>query len=282
MQPDPIVPQPGNAQALNRYSYVLNNPLKYTDPTGHAAKVSQTSGLSIATRLAGWTPNQVKLPLGMIKSAAAAYGVPWQVVAGLLSAEIGLDTGWMDTIETGGIAILSIGGILGIRTARSALTGAYLLRPNPGPGIGNVHLTTARAVSDYFAQHYGDNAALQLGFGDMSTESLAFTLTWNETNIDTVAAYVRMLADYRFGSNGEPSLVDHSDLASWTMTDAVAIWHGYRYGVSGVSPDGSGFNVSIFQCRSLSMDMTVTVAEGAGKAESMYGAIPYFDYYFGQ
>ncbi len=26
---------PGNPQSLNRYSYVLNNPLKYTDPTGH-------------------------------------------------------------------------------------------------------------------------------------------------------------------------------------------------------------------------------------------------------
>jgi hypothetical protein len=29
------VPEPGNPQALNRYSYVLNNPLRYTDPTGH-------------------------------------------------------------------------------------------------------------------------------------------------------------------------------------------------------------------------------------------------------
>ncbi len=33
---DTVVPQPGHPQALNRYSYVLNNPLKYTDPTGHA------------------------------------------------------------------------------------------------------------------------------------------------------------------------------------------------------------------------------------------------------
>ena len=32
---DTVVPQPGNPQALNRYSYVLNNPLKYTDPSGH-------------------------------------------------------------------------------------------------------------------------------------------------------------------------------------------------------------------------------------------------------
>ena len=32
---DTIVPQPGNPQAFNRYSYVAGNPLKYVDPTGH-------------------------------------------------------------------------------------------------------------------------------------------------------------------------------------------------------------------------------------------------------
>jgi len=34
IQPDTIVPDPSNPQSLNRYSYVLNNPVKYTDPTG--------------------------------------------------------------------------------------------------------------------------------------------------------------------------------------------------------------------------------------------------------
>ncbi len=32
---DTLVQEPNNPQALNRYSYVVNNPLKYTDPTGH-------------------------------------------------------------------------------------------------------------------------------------------------------------------------------------------------------------------------------------------------------
>ncbi|MBU1750375.1 MAG: hypothetical protein KKA73_22045, partial [Chloroflexi bacterium] len=32
---DTVVPGAGNPQNLNRYSYVRNNPLKYTDPTGH-------------------------------------------------------------------------------------------------------------------------------------------------------------------------------------------------------------------------------------------------------
>jgi RHS repeat-associated protein len=35
IQADTIVPEPGNPQALNRYSYVYNNPLRYTDPSGY-------------------------------------------------------------------------------------------------------------------------------------------------------------------------------------------------------------------------------------------------------
>ncbi|HBY95633.1 MAG TPA: hypothetical protein DEP84_17045, partial [Chloroflexi bacterium] len=35
VSPDPLVPEPGQPAALNRYSYALNNPLRYTDPTGH-------------------------------------------------------------------------------------------------------------------------------------------------------------------------------------------------------------------------------------------------------
>ena len=34
LSPDDYVQEPGNSQSFNRYSYCLNNPLKYTDPTG--------------------------------------------------------------------------------------------------------------------------------------------------------------------------------------------------------------------------------------------------------
>ncbi len=35
VQPDPVVSDFADPQALNRYSYVRNNPLRYTDPSGH-------------------------------------------------------------------------------------------------------------------------------------------------------------------------------------------------------------------------------------------------------
>ena len=36
VSPDPLIQDPENTQSFNRYSYVWNNPLKYTDPTGES------------------------------------------------------------------------------------------------------------------------------------------------------------------------------------------------------------------------------------------------------
>ncbi len=41
---DTIVPDPANPQAWNRYAYTYNNPLRYTDSTGH--KVDESGGIS--------------------------------------------------------------------------------------------------------------------------------------------------------------------------------------------------------------------------------------------
>lgn len=38
---DTIVPSAGNPQSLNRYAYALNNPLRYTDPSGHMETCGQ-------------------------------------------------------------------------------------------------------------------------------------------------------------------------------------------------------------------------------------------------
>lgn len=37
-QPDSIVPDPGNPQSWNRFSYTYNNPINYIDPTGHVVE----------------------------------------------------------------------------------------------------------------------------------------------------------------------------------------------------------------------------------------------------
>jgi RHS repeat-associated protein len=47
-QPDSIVPDPYNPQDWNRYSYARNNPVRYTDPTGHAVYEGDDGGLTVA------------------------------------------------------------------------------------------------------------------------------------------------------------------------------------------------------------------------------------------
>ena len=39
IQPDSIIPDAYSSQALNGYSYVLGNPLRYVDPAGYAAEI---------------------------------------------------------------------------------------------------------------------------------------------------------------------------------------------------------------------------------------------------
>jgi RHS repeat-associated protein len=41
VQADTVVPEAGRPQALNRYAYVYNNPVRYADPSGHAVCIDE-------------------------------------------------------------------------------------------------------------------------------------------------------------------------------------------------------------------------------------------------
>jgi len=52
IQPDTIIPQPGNSGDWNRYAYVLYNPVNFNDPSGHT--VTQVEEYLEATYGSGW------------------------------------------------------------------------------------------------------------------------------------------------------------------------------------------------------------------------------------
>jgi hypothetical protein len=66
---DSIVPDPANPQAWNRFSYVLNNPIGLTDPSGHCAKnpdgsrnFSDADGTSTCWRIYHYLTHDLKYP----------------------------------------------------------------------------------------------------------------------------------------------------------------------------------------------------------------------------
>lgn len=71
LQADPHIQAPSNSQSYNRYSYVLNNPLSYTDPSGYFFK-SLWKGVKNAFRAIA------KVPIlnAALQFAACSFGGP--------------------------------------------------------------------------------------------------------------------------------------------------------------------------------------------------------------
>jgi RHS repeat-associated protein len=268
IQADTVVPEAGEPQFLNRYTYAGNNPVLYNDPDGHCGPLC--GGLFLIGTMVVLTVGvREALPPRpeTIARAANLYGIPYPVMAGVLDAERALDTNGLDYAET---AVYDL--------APPAVVAQIVehVFPNPGPGPGNIHVETARSVSAYFAEHYPDSPEMQLSIHELSTWEVTKRLADPQFNVMVAAAYVRQLADYRFGSDGEPLLSAHTDLDQWTLEDAIAVWHGYRYGIHRVSPNWRGMLLQDFQNRTYDLDTMVGVSMGLDKEANMYGAVPYF------
>jgi len=72
ISPDTVIQNPANPQCFNRYSYCLNNPLKYIDPSGHVVEIGGWDVRDIETFL---DPEYAfMLPFGYLESFANAAG----------------------------------------------------------------------------------------------------------------------------------------------------------------------------------------------------------------
>lgn len=103
LSPDNYVQAPDNSQSFNRYSYCLNNPLKYTDPSGELAWFVPVIAGAIIGAYAG----------ASIQSGTAAFwnwnSNAWKgaIVGGIIGATIGYGVS---------SALASSGGITGLTT----------------------------------------------------------------------------------------------------------------------------------------------------------------------
>jgi RHS repeat-associated protein len=236
---DTIVPEPGEPQALNRYSYVHNSPLRYTDPSGHQGQEDCPPEL---------TPKQLEI----VQRMAEEFGIPPELLAGVLNTERVYDTEqpkdflqdrYQDLIvfwakAPGWTALLP--------PVAAAKAESYLQmhlwetywKPGakgvgPGIGLGHVHTGPAREVESYFA----DRGLSGLLPAATSSTELWETLRSEEGNIRYAAAGVRRLLEIQQGGEWEYGQI--TSINSLSTNDAELIMDGYwagadtRWGTAG-------------------------------------------------
>ena len=83
ISPDNFVQDPGNSQSYNRYSYCLNNPLKYTDPSGYTWGIFKPF-----VKAAKWIFNTVATVV--VDVAAITIGIPLAIAVTAATTVVGL------------------------------------------------------------------------------------------------------------------------------------------------------------------------------------------------
>ena len=125
---DTIVPGAGNPQSLNRYTYVNNNPMSYTDPDGHTIR----SAL-----------NLVRKYRDRIKEIATQYDLDPLLLAGVVFAENRNDFNWIPGQDWTSIFSLGIAGGPEIKNLL-----APIVKENPSLGITEVSVAVAAMMDD--------------------------------------------------------------------------------------------------------------------------------------
>ncbi|WP_423222642.1 RHS repeat-associated core domain-containing protein [Candidatus Amarolinea aalborgensis] len=208
IQADTIVPQPGNPQSLNRYSYVRNNPLRYTDPTGN------------------FTDDAIKAYLqSQYDDAWEQYWKAWLA-----------DETWMNLLHAaqGGDTLLEVGwesGSLGLRVedhsraylrqfrlqgkGHDILSGISLEQTAGTPGPGNVG-----SLQDLYAAQPGGLAVLSSQGDDGNMTAIA---TWGDAQIVTSQVTrnnVRFQKAFQWGFNALVTEV----FPPWVLADVAQAW----------------------------------------------------------
>ena len=179
-QADPVVPSANTSQALNRYSYVKNNPLKFTDPSGHGwfkklwKSIKKYIGTIVTIALMA---TGVFIPFAAIIGSAIstavnggsfasfAVGVGVGIAAGVVAGAAGnglFGASWVGTIESGTASLLdaAIYGALSGTAAGAIASAVY--GQNVGKGLGEGAATGAvTGAAAYGARQYSNNARSQ-------------------------------------------------------------------------------------------------------------------------
>jgi RHS repeat-associated protein len=182
ISPDSIVPGAGNPQALNRYSYGLNNPINSTDPTGHWGLSTNWSLSGFYNNIWGMAGNMIeiqnlngKMPAILDNLATACDTLALAIdaavaVADITAAVIGGTSGVVIAGAAAGPEATPITGPGG--AAIGAILTDLALKPlTIAANILATVSTVATAESDLFTGENNFIGSLKIGSSGMSLDT---------------------------------------------------------------------------------------------------------------
>jgi RHS repeat-associated protein len=175
---DTVIQNPGNPQTLNRYSYGLNNPLKYFDPSGHVVMIGGCDVRAIdAMKGCPYLPKEIASLVTDVVSSDI-----YQAYDAIRSVDT-MITGIFEDCETFTLEIVS--GDLG--------QGGNLAETTPDPGRGAIIQLNNNAAKNptldsftkYLAHEFGH------GYGRMLDPGCGVNDSYFEENIgDIYSKYI--------------------------------------------------------------------------------------------
>jgi len=215
LQADTIIPDPANPQSLNRYSYTLGNPLRYTDPTGHKecdrlCKGEKTDDRFIGSEYAGeWDPlftaaQQYALlspsGIGLYAQVDASYNLGADISTSLSGAII---FNW----HSGEISLVpSLGGGLG------------LSEPGSHAGIGGGIIIPIGYSTNQSLVGGSEDSSVSLGLGASGSKDLSLDLG------------VSQEAEINFQTNEtRPFFDDGTGIQPYSLTFGVSLSENQSY-----------------------------------------------------
>jgi hypothetical protein len=207
IQADTEIPGLGNTIAFDRYSYVLNNPIKYYDPNGHLATLPTAllgmvigAGVDYALQVientqSGMSFSDAALNVdGYEIAAAAAGGFVFGLTLGAATAFLG--TGYIATAMAGGAA-----GLLGGQA--DALTEAFLREAFSCDGFDSDQFLNNAVANGFFDPR------------DMLIDSVtgAITVTLGEAATKSISKIISKVFGPKFSPGNVPEIKFFKDQA---------------------------------------------------------------------